>query len=95
MNRADILKKVKKIICQDREHEHGSPEDTFSRIATLWSAYATQELGEQIVITAKDVAIMMTLLKVARLCNDVQNEDSWIDAIGYMTCGAEIDLKDK
>lgn len=93
MNRADFLYKARDIICNDREGQYGSPEDSFGIIAELWTAY----LGsETIIVTPQDVACMMALLKVARIRNSVRHhEDSWVDAIGYMACGGEIDAREE
>jgi hypothetical protein len=41
-------------------------------------------------ITATDVAVMMTLLKIARIRSNPHNLDNWVDACGYMACGGEI-----
>lgn len=92
MNRADFLYKARDIICNNREGQYGSPEDSFGIIAELWTAY----LGsETIFVTPQDVACMMALLKVARIRNSVwHHEDSWVDAIGYMACGGELDAKE-
>jgi len=89
MNRAGFLNKAKDIVCHDREGQYGRPEDSFGIIAELWTAY----LGSDTIdVTPQDVACMMALLKVARIRNSVKHhEDSWVDAIGYMACGGEID----
>lgn len=62
----------------DRQKDYGNPKDSFNRIAGLWSAY----LGCH--VSAKDVARMMTLLKISRLKSTPDHEDSMIDAIGYI-----------
>ena len=40
-------------------------------------------------IDAKDVAMMMVLLKIARIAAGGGKADSWIDLAGYAACGAE------
>ena len=82
--RAEILDAAKKIVTGDREKQYGSPEDNFGVIARLWSAYAGREF------TPVDVAMMMTLLKVARIKTGHYKADSYIDACGYLACAAEI-----
>jgi len=84
VSRADILDTAKQYVTQDRQNTHGKPEDSFSRIADYWSVYLQRE------ITSKDVAIMMTMLKIARLDKNPSNADNWIDACGYLACGGEI-----
>ena len=82
--RDEILDAAKKIVTGDREKQYGSPEDNFGVIARLWSAYAGREF------TPVDVAMMMTLLKVARIKTGHYKADSYIDACGYLACAAEI-----
>lgn len=84
-----FLDEAKTIVCNDREDQYGSPEDSFKLIAELWTAYLFNDnVGS---LSEKDVAIMMTLLKIARIASSRFKEDSWIDAIGYLACGAELD----
>lgn len=85
--RTDILDKAKEIVMGHRQEDYGTPEDNFSFIAKLWSAYLNMELE------AEDVALMMTLFKVARIATGTGTEDSYIDACGYLACGGEIATK--
>ena len=41
-------------------------------------------------VSAADVAVMMNLLKVARIKSNPTHPDNWVDACGYMACGGEI-----
>ena len=84
MTRPEILDTAKKCVCGQREQEYGSPEDNFQIIADLWTAYYGQPFS------ALDVALMMTLLKVARIRSGTATEDSFVDAAGYIACGGEI-----
>ena len=84
--REEILEKSKTIICNDRNDQYGEPEDNFELIAKYWSIYLGFE-G----ITASDVAIMMALFKIARMSGKNYKEDTYIDSIGYLACGAEIE----
>lgn len=86
MIRKDILDTAETYICSQREAEYGTPEDNFKSIAELWSYW----LGVE--IYAHDVAVMMALLKVARLKTGQPKEDTYIDACGYMAIAAEIAL---
>lgn len=83
--RASILEAARKCVCGEREGEYGTPEDSFSSIARLWSAYC-----EDRNFSADDVACMMALLKVARIIHNPGHMDSWVDGCGYLACGAEI-----
>lgn len=83
MKRIEILEKAAQCVCGRRETDYGSPEDNFTRIAMLWSAYKGTEFS------AEDVAMMMALLKIARI-RAGGTEDSFIDLAGYAACGGEI-----
>lgn len=86
MTRNEILSAAAKIITQDRNSTYGGPERSFETIAQLWAIH----LGYK--ITAADVAIMMALLKIARLRANPAHADSWIDLAGYAACGGEVSL---
>lgn len=86
MTREDILDKAKECVCGQRVTDYGKPEDNFARIANLWNAY----LGSDIV-DSKDVAIMMALLKIARIKSGNGSDDSFVDLAGYAACAGEID----
>ena len=83
MTREEILSEAKKCVCGGRDYDYGTPEDSFGLIADLWSVYKCVE------ITPKDVAIMMCLLKVARIKTS-DKADSFIDLAGYAACAGEI-----
>ena len=82
--RSHILDTAKSYITRDRQADHGDAEDNFSRIAGYWSLHTGTTL------TATDVAVMMALLKVARIKQNPQHVDNWVDGAGYFACGGEI-----
>lgn len=84
MTRPEILQKAEACVCGHREQEYGSPENNFQTIADLWRAY------KGIDFTAVDVAMMMALLKIARIQSGTTTEDSFVDLAGYAACGGEI-----
>lgn len=86
MNRSECLDKAKEIINGARQENYGSPESNFATIASYWSKYLCHT------ITPTDVALMMVLMKVARLQNKPDHEDSWVDICGYAANGAELSL---
>lgn len=93
ITRADILDGAKKCVCEDRESQYGSPEDSFGLIAELWEPIIRERCvspGTDVCITADTVAILMNQLKVARIVNGRFKTDSYIDACGYMACAGEI-----
>ena len=59
--------------------------------AELWEAYLNKACtrGVNVRVEAKDVAVMMALLKIARIAAGGGKADSWIDLAGYAACGAE------
>ena len=84
--RSGILNQAEQYVTKDRAADHGDMEDNFRTIADLWTAY----LGFDLIITDRDVAAIMTLLKIARSRSNPDNADNWIDACGYMACGGEL-----
>lgn len=91
LTRADILHAAEKCVCGQREQDYGTPEDNFKAIAELWEAYLNKACtrGVNVCVEAKDVAVMMALLKIARIAAGGGKADSWIDLAGYAACGAE------
>ena len=82
--RQRVLSEAEKCVCGKRELDYGTPEDNFGRIAEFWTTYMGVEFG------TVDVAIMMALLKIARISGNLQHMDSWVDGCGYLACGGEI-----
>lgn len=92
LTRADILHVAEKCVCGQRETDYGTPEDNFKAIAELWSVYLDRiSVGKygNMIVDEKDVAVMMALLKIARIARGGGKADSWIDLAGYAACGAE------
>ena len=83
-----ILEKANSLISQDREKDYGDKVENHENIAKLWSAYRDIE------ITAHDVAIMMTLLKIARTKLGAISEDTYIDMSAYGAIAGEIKFKE-
>lgn len=75
-----VLSEANRIIYGDREKTYGHPSQNLEVIANFWSDY----LGAyEIVLTPKDVCVMMILLKAARLRNTPGHRDSVVDICGY------------
>lgn len=82
--RLEILDEAKNITSNGRKAgEYGKPEDSFQTIARFWSGYLDRE------IKPADVAVMMILLKVARIKSGTGKKDNWVDIAGYAACGGE------
>lgn len=84
MTRAEIFRKAAECVCNDRDKQYGSPENNFGMISDLWTLY----LGHE--VSSVDVAMMMVLLKIARVKNGTMTEDSFVDICGYGACGGEL-----
>ena len=84
VTRGQVLDTAKEYVTKDRAADHGNMEDSFSTIGKYWSVH----LGVD--VSATDVAVMMTLLKAARIKSNPSHPDNWVDACGYMACGGEI-----
>jgi hypothetical protein len=92
LTRADILHAAEKCVCGQREQDYGTPEDNFETIAELWETYLRRACVDEaggVYIDATDVAMMMALLKIARIAGGSGTRDSFIDLAGYAACGAE------
>ena len=81
---ADVCLRAADLIDGDRRRQHGEPQAAHARIAALWSAYLDYQL------TAHDVAILMVLLKVARITGKTLNADNYVDVAGYAGIAAEL-----
>lgn len=94
LTRAAVLEKARACVCGEREQDYGSPEDSFGCIAELWEAYlraACIAPDAVVTVTPTDVAMMMALLKIARVGTSFVGgtADSFVDLAGYAACGAE------
>lgn len=67
-----------KLIFGDREKDYGSATKNFTDIAKGWSVIFGTE------VTAEQVCIAMTWLKLCRLIKSPAHRDSVVDGIGYL-----------
>jgi len=74
-----MLDEAKNIVDGKRNEDYGNINDSFLRIAGLWSAYTGITLDKY------DVAKMMMLLKISRAKNG-NHRDSYVDIVGYVEC---------
>ena len=84
----DLLMKAHTLVSVDREKDYGDKVKNHNNIAKLWSAYLDTP------IEAHDVAILMTLLKVARTKLGQVSEDTYIDMSAYSAIAGEIKFKE-
>ena len=73
-----VLEKARKLVDgRDKAEHYGPPEEFMGRLARMWGGYLGMELKPG------DAALMMALLKAARLRTNPEHEDSLIDFAGY------------
>jgi hypothetical protein len=84
LGRAAILEAACQAVTVDRAATHGAVENTFGKIAALWSA----RLG--VSITPAQVCILLVDLKTARAWGNPAHADNWVDIAGYAACGGEL-----
>jgi len=86
----DMLRHAADVVSGDRAKDYGDITELHQRIADLWNYWLDSKFGK---ITAYDVAIMMVLLKVARLMHAPGHSDSHVDIAGYASIAEEISRK--
>ncbi len=87
--RSAILREAIVLINGDRNNDYGDPVDDFSTTAELWETYLSRtiEARGSLDLKAHDVAVMMMLLKIARISWTPTKMDHWVDIAGYDGCG--------
>lgn len=87
--RSEILEEAISLINGDRNVDYGDPVDDFSTTASLWQTYLARTIEARggLNLQAHDVAVMMILLKVARISWTPNKKDHWADIAGYDGCG--------
>ncbi|ASJ79753.1 phosphofructokinase [Mycobacterium phage Fameo] len=73
-----ILTTAEEIINGQRALDYGDAKENHERIAGLWSAYKRDTE-----FSPEDVAVMMILLKIARLMENGYHNDTVVDIAGY------------
>jgi Domain of unknown function (DUF6378) len=81
--KVSVLEEAQSIIYGDREKTYGHPAKNLKTIASMWTAYMNNMDDGNFNVTAKDVAAMMMLVKVARFANDPSHRDNLVDVCGY------------
>jgi len=96
--RGSVLREAQTVINGERQDVYGNPEDSFELIGDLWGRYLQAKgwktpgrvEGMMEFIEPKDVAMMMTLFKIARECHQ-HKRDNIIDAAGYLGIYADME----
>jgi len=91
MNRSEILSEANACITKDRAATHGNAEDNFTAIARGWEWWLMmRKVGP---LNSFDVAMMMTIFKIARAASNKGHADNFIDGAGYFALAGEIATK--
>ena len=83
-NRAYFLDKAEELINGQRAKDYGDSLMNHQRIADIWGVILNTE------VTPEQVAACMIGLKLARLANDMKQDDTWVDIAGYAALGGEM-----
>jgi|TARA_R110000782_G_C14503692_1_gene378943 hypothetical protein len=83
MKRAEVLKKAELMINGPRAKDYGDSYTNHERIAKMWSVL----LGKE--VTVAQVYQCMIAVKLSRLIQTPEHEDSWLDICGYGALGGE------
>lgn len=83
-HRQHVLKTAGDLIDGDRARDYGDALVMHTRIAAGWS----QILGVD--VTPNEVGLCMAWLKLSRIVESPDHEDSYIDAVAYVALAAEM-----
>jgi len=83
----DVLEEAKDLIYGQRANDYGDAQSNFQRMADLVNPIIKKADGN---LTATDMALVMIQVKIARLQESPDHEDSWVDIAGYAALGAQI-----
>lgn len=91
-HRQNALDLANQLIAHDRNQTYGTPKENFDHTAALWTVWVQARYGDELYIQfdATDVAVMMDLVKTARLAKSPDHADTWVDKCGYSACGYEV-----
>lgn len=84
MNRQECLDLAASAVNGERDEQYGTPENNFGRIAAIWTVIFGMP------VQPWQVAAALAGVKIARLVNNPQYPDNWVDLAGYAACGAEL-----
>jgi Domain of unknown function (DUF6378) len=87
-HRQHVLKTAGDLIDGDRARDYGDALVMHKRIAVGWS----EILGVD--ITPHEVGLCMAWLKLSRIVESPDHEDSYIDAVAYVALSAEMRKRD-
>jgi hypothetical protein len=78
-----ILHEALEITSGERNRAYGHPRENHQNTADFWTGYLRRKYGADVpTLTARDVCLMMVLLKVSRDAN-CERRDNLVDIAGY------------
>lgn len=80
---AMLLREAIQTINGARQDTYGNAEVSFQVIADFWRTYLRGKFGCDLEISAVDTALMLDLMKTARLTQTDDHRDSLVDKAGY------------
>ena len=82
-----MLDAAKKIVCQERTHQHGDTVESFKIIAEFWQTYLRAvNRGMDVKVDVVDVAELMSFVKKTRfIFGDKADSENFVDDIGYVS----------
>lgn len=80
----DICNRAADLVNNDRLEVYGDAEVNFRETGALWAVVFGHD------VTPEQVALCMSLVKVARLIKSPDHADSWTDGVGYLALGGGI-----
>lgn len=85
MRADEILETAADLVTGERGAAYGDARVNMELIARLWNVYLDGRL-----ITATDAAIMLALLKIARISTGQPKADNFIDLAGYAAIAGQV-----
>lgn len=83
----NILQEAQRLVFGERRDAYGGIAEGMASTVALWNAYLLS-IGIPQQLNAKDVAMLMVLLKVSRFAAGADKRDHWTDIAGYAQIGA-------
>lgn len=80
---AQVLRHAEGLVAGDRRADYGPAEESFQRIADLWTVLLHLERD----LTGEQVAVCLAALKLWRCTTAPGQFDSWVDLAGYAGLG--------
>ena len=90
---ATVAREAVDLFTGPRVNDYGDATDNFQDIADLWSVVLRPLLKPGARITAEQAALCQAQIKIARLNNTPDHDDSWVDATAYLALGGGINRR--